>query len=92
MAKVLLIDDEVTMLQMVSELLRREGHEVFPFSTFNLAIETLEVERPELVITDLYLDKTRTHGLDILQKARALNPPATAILITAYATISTAAL
>jgi DNA-binding NtrC family response regulator len=90
MAKVLLIDDEVTMVQMVTELLRREGHEVFPFSSYNQAIETLEAERPELVITDLYLDKTRTHGLEILQKARALNPPSTVIVITAYATIETA--
>jgi two-component system, NtrC family, response regulator AtoC len=90
MAKVLLIDDEVTMVQMVAELLRREGHEVFPFSTFNAAVETLEAQRPELVITDLYLDKTRTHGLEILQKARALSPPATVIVITAYATIETA--
>ena len=90
MAKVLLIDDEVTMVQMVTELLRREGHEVFPFSTYNAAVETLEAERPELVITDLYLDKTRTHGLEILQKARALNPPSTVIVITAYATIETA--
>jgi len=38
MAKVLLIDDEVTMVQMVAELLRREGHEVFPFSSFNAAV------------------------------------------------------
>jgi DNA-binding NtrC family response regulator len=90
MAKVLLIDDEVTMVQMIAELLRREGHEVFPFSSYSLAIETLETERPELVITDLYLDKTRTHGLEILQKARALNPPSTVIVITAYATIETA--
>jgi DNA-binding NtrC family response regulator len=90
MAKVLLIDDEVTMVQMVTELLRREGHEVFPFSNYNAAIETLEAQRPELVITDLYLDKTRTHGLEILQKARALNPPSTVIVITAYATIETA--
>jgi len=90
MAKVLLIDDEVTMVQMVTELLRREGHEVFPFSNYNAAVETLESQRPELVITDLYLDKTRTHGLEILQKARALNPPSTVILITAYATIETA--
>jgi DNA-binding NtrC family response regulator len=90
MAKVLLIDDEVTMVQMVTELLRREGHEVFPFSSYNAAIETLETQCPELVITDLYLDKTRTHGLEILQKARALNPPATVIVITAYATIETA--
>jgi len=90
MAKVLLIDDEVTMVQMVTELLRREGHEVFPFSNYNAAIETLEAQCPELVITDLYLDKTRTHGLEILQKARALNPPSTVIVITAYATIETA--
>ena len=90
MAKVLLIDDEVTMVQMVAELLRREGHEVFPFSSFNAAVETLEAQKPELVITDLYLDKTRTHGLEILQKARALSPPSTVIVITAYATIETA--
>jgi len=90
MAKVLLIDDEVTMVQMVTELLRREGHEVFPFSSFNAAVETLQAQCPELVITDLYLDKTRTHGLEILQKARALNPPSTVIVITAYATIETA--
>jgi len=90
MAKVLLIDDEVTMVQMVTELLRREGHEVYPFSNFNEAMETLEAQRPELVITDLYLDKTRTHGLEILEKARSLNPPSTVIMITAYATIETA--
>jgi DNA-binding NtrC family response regulator len=90
MAKVLLIDDEVTMVQMVAELLRREGHEVFPFSTYNTAVETLETQKPELVITDLYLDKTRTQGLEILQKARSLNPPSTVIVITAYATIETA--
>jgi DNA-binding NtrC family response regulator len=90
MAKVLLIDDEVTMVQMVTELLRREGHEVFPFSSYAAAVETLETQCPELVITDLYLDKTRTHGLEILQKARALNPPSTVIVITAYATIETA--
>ena len=90
MAKVLLIDDEVTMVQMVTELLRKEGHEVFPFSNFSAAMETLEAQTPELVITDLYLDKTRTHGLEILQKARSLNPPSTVIVITAYATIETA--
>ncbi len=90
MAKVLLIDDEVTMVQMVTELLRKEGHEVFPFSNFNAAMETLESQVPELVITDLYLDKTRAHGLDILAKARNLTPPATVIVITGFATIETA--
>jgi len=33
MAKVLLVDDELTMLQMVSDILRHEGHEVLPVSS-----------------------------------------------------------
>jgi two-component system response regulator AtoC len=90
MAKVLLIDDEVTMVQMVTELLREEGHEVFPFSNYKAALEALETHQPELVISDLYLDKTRAHGFEILQKARALNPPAVTIIITGFATIETA--
>src|ERR1700716_2559233 len=45
---------------------------------------------PELVITDLYFDKTRAHGLEIVQKARALNPPAIVIVITGFGSIETA--
>ena len=90
MAKVLLVDDEVTMVQMVTEMLRAEGHEVIPFTNAAAALEALEVTLPELVITDLYLEKARALGLQILQKARALNPPALVILITAFGTIETA--
>src|SRR5437016_268439 len=90
MAKVLLADDEVTMVQMVTELLRAEGHEVFPFTNGNAAFEAIASVAPELVITDLYLDKTRAQGLDILHKARSLNPPAVVIVITGFGTIDTA--
>jgi len=90
MAKVLLADDEVTMVQMVTELLRAEGREVVPFTNGNAASEAIETVAPELVITDLYLDKTRAQGLDILHKARGLNPPAVVIVITGFGTIETA--
>src|SRR5713101_835768 len=90
MAKVLLADDEVTMVQMVTELLRAEGHEVFPFTNGSAALEAIEAVAPELVITDLYLDKTRAQGIDILHKARSLNPPGVVIVITGFGTIETA--
>ena len=90
MAKVLLVDDELTMVQMVAELLRHEGHEVFPFTNGATALAALPTHVPELVITDLYLDKTRAHGLEILQKARELNPPAIVIVITGFGSIETA--
>ena len=90
MAKVLLADDEVTMVQMVTELLRAEGHEAFPFTNGTAALEAVESIAPELVITDLYLDKTRAQGLEILHKARSLSPPAVVIVITGFGTIETA--
>jgi DNA-binding NtrC family response regulator len=90
MAKVVLVDDEVTMVQMVTEILRKGGHEVFPCTNFVAAIDAIEANSPELVITDLYLDKTRAHGLEVLQKARAVNPAVVVIVITGYATIGSA--
>jgi two-component system, NtrC family, response regulator AtoC len=90
MAKVLLVDDELTMVQMVAGLLREEGHEVFPFTNGPAAIAALMTHAPELVITDLYFDKTRPHGLEILKKARELMPPAVVIVITAFASVETA--
>ena len=90
MAKVLVVDDEVTMVQMVTELLRAEGHDVVPITNGNVALEALEAHNPELVIVDLNLEKSRTQGLDILQKARTLHPPAVVIVITGFGTVETA--
>jgi two-component system response regulator AtoC len=90
MAKILVVDDEATMLQMVSELLRADGHEVYPFGQSAPAIEALEEHHPELVITDLNLDQVRTRGLDILRKARSLNPPAEVIVVTGFGSVETA--
>lgn len=90
MAKVLLVDDELTMVQMVAGLLRQEGHEVFPFTNGQAAAGALATHSPDLVITDLYFDKTRPHGLEILKKARELVPPAVVIVITGFGSIETA--
>ena len=90
MAKVLLVDDELTMVQMVAGLLRQEGHEVFPFTNGQSAAAALTTHSPDLVITDLYFDKTRPHGLEILKKARELVPPAVVIVITGFGSIETA--
>jgi DNA-binding NtrC family response regulator len=90
MANIVIVDDEVTMLQMVTELLRKEGHTVFPYSSGRAALETLESHSPDLVISDLNLEKSRTQGLDILHKARSLHPPAVVIVITAFGSVKIA--
>lgn len=78
------------MVQMVSEMLRAEGHEVFPFTNATKATEALASLCPELVISDLYLEKDRAVGIEILQKARALHPPPPVLLITGFGSIETA--
>src|SRR5215208_1941302 len=90
MAKIVLVDDELTMVQMVAELLREDGHEVFPFTNSAAALPGLSEHTPDVVVTDLYLDKTRAHGLEILQKARHISPPAVVIVITGFGSIETA--
>jgi len=90
MAKVMVVDDEVTMVQMVTESLRADGHEVMPFSNGTTAFEAMDAFGPELVVTDMNLDGSKHQGLDILQKARSLRPPALVVVITAFGSIETA--
>ena len=90
MAKVMVVDDEVTMVQMVTESLRADGHEVMPFSNGTTAYEAMDAFGPELVVTDMNLDASKHQGLDIVQKARSLRPPALVIVITAFGSIETA--
>src|SRR5580765_1900113 len=90
MANVVIVDDEAAMLQMVADMLRKEGHQVFPYSSGKAALEALESHSPDLVISDLNLEKSRTQGLDILQKARALHPTAVVIVIRGFGSVETA--
>jgi DNA-binding NtrC family response regulator len=90
MARVLIVDDEASIVQMLAEALREEGHEVFPFTSGQAASEALEAEGPDLVVTDLNLERSRIQGLDLLAQARRLDPPAVVIVITAFGTVQTA--
>ena len=58
MAKVLLVDDELTLVQMVGDLLRAEGHE-------REARRDIVVEQPRLV------SMRRLEHLELVREARA---------------------
>lgn len=81
MAKVLVLDDEMTMVQMVGDLLRAEGHQVVPFTDFNSASDCVTSVGPELIIAHVSLEQNGSAALSILQQARNLNPPPLMILL-----------
>jgi len=86
----MVVDDEVTMVQMVTESLRADGHEVMPFTNGTNAYEAIDSFAPELVVTDMNLDASKHQGLDILQKARSLRSPASVLVVTAFGSVETA--
>jgi DNA-binding NtrC family response regulator len=90
MAKVLLVDDEMTIVQTVSELLRAEGHQVIPFTHGSAALDKLASLAPELIVVNLCSERARCAGLAVLQKARALNPPGLVLAITATGAMDSA--
>ncbi|MDG1893096.1 MAG: sigma-54 dependent transcriptional regulator [Verrucomicrobiota bacterium] len=90
MAKVLLVDDEVTMVQLVAESLRNWGHEVHPFTNGMAALEAIQEIQPEVIVTDLYLDRTKAFGLDLLKHSKKHLPSAVVIVITGFGSIETA--
>jgi DNA-binding response OmpR family regulator len=80
--KVLVVDDEPTVREVVAGYLRRDGHEVSEAADGNVALEMLEAETPDLVVLDMMLPGV--NGLDILRRVRSTsNIPV--IMLTARA-------
>src|SRR5580700_6888308 len=88
MAKILIIDDEPAMVEVISNLCRDRGHQAFPFSASESALDALPRIDPQLVIVDVKMEKVG--GFDILRECRELFPNTTVIMITAYASVETA--
>src|ERR1700730_4685351 len=88
MAKVIVIDDDCAMVEVIVPLCRDKGHEVFPFNTAPKAIEQLDVIQPQIVITDIKMETMS--GFDVLRHVREHHRQTSVILITAYASVDTA--
>lgn len=56
MAKILIVDDQACIRELISENLTDEGHTVISTGCAKSAIEQLGFSCPDLVILDLYLD------------------------------------
>ncbi|WP_420451641.1 response regulator transcription factor [Ilumatobacter sp.] len=67
--KVLVVDDEPTVREVVAGYLRRDGHEVAEAADGTTALALLESEPPDLVVLDMMLPGV--NGLDILRRVRS---------------------
>jgi len=78
--RILLVDDDENILKMNYVLLESKGYEVITVGCGENALEALENEDFDLIITDLIMGKV--NGLAVLKKAKELKPDRTVIIIT----------
>lgn len=88
MAKILLIDDEVAILQLMSELCEQMGHEVFSAQTGAEGLALIRSEHPDLVVVDLRIGDMS--GLQIIENTRAAHPEIAIVMVTGYGSVETA--
>ena len=81
-ARILIVDDERSMREMLAILLRREGHDVAVAENGRRALEFLNQRPFDLVVSDARMPDL--DGLQVLRHARSINPAVIAIMITAY--------
>jgi DNA-binding NtrC family response regulator len=86
--EVLVVDDEVVVLTVLRELLRRSGYRVTTAASAEEAIDLMQKRTFDLVLTDKNLPGAS--GLDVLRVARTLHPPPAVVLITAYSSYDSA--
>jgi two-component system response regulator GlrR len=83
--KILLVDDDPGLLRLLSIRLRAEGYEVEAVESAELALAVLHRFRPDLVITDLRMDKM--DGIGLLKELQHRSPGLRVLIITAHGTI-----
>ena len=88
MAKIVIIDDEPAMVEVIVTICREKGHQVFPFNSAPKAVEQLDSIQPHVVVADIRME-TMT-GFDVLRHVREHHRQTAVILITAYASVETA--
>jgi two-component system response regulator GlrR len=83
--KILLVDDDPGLLRLLSIRLRAEGYEVEAVESAHNALAVLNRFSPDLVITDLRMDKM--DGIGLLKELQTRSPGLRVVIITAHGTI-----
>jgi DNA-binding NtrC family response regulator len=86
--RILIVDDEHIARDNLEHILRKEGYDVFSVGSGIEALKKLEQSTFDLVLTDLKMKQV--DGMEVLARTKEQYPDTEVIMITAYATLSTA--
>lgn len=91
--RIMVVDDEKSMCEFMRIMLSKEGYDVRSDTSASHALETLDRIQPtkdkiDLVISDLMMPEMS--GIDLLTRAKSIDPELDFIVMTAFASVETA--
>jgi two-component system response regulator AtoC len=86
--RILVVDDEKNMGLVIHAMLERAGFEVLGFQDSDQALEAIESEDLDVIVTDLYMPGAG--GMEILAHAKKHQPRVPVVMITAFGTVESA--
>jgi two-component system response regulator HydG len=87
-ARIVVADDEASARSGLATLLRDEGFEVVLAEDGTTALARVEESAPDVLLTDLRMPGM--DGIELLRKAREIDPDLIVVLMTAFADVETA--
>jgi two-component system response regulator PilR (NtrC family) len=88
MARLLIVDDDLSLREFLTLFLRKEGHEVEVATNGERALDMLEQAPFELVLTDIRMP--RMGGLELLENIKSRGLATQVVVMTAFSTTDTA--
>ncbi len=88
MDKILIIDDEKSILDLLSVVFKKEGYTVETALSAKTALELIDTNGFDLILTDIKLPQMS--GMKILKHVKEKQPEMPVVMITAYGTIKQA--
>ena len=85
---ILIVDDEEVLQDILTVLIRKEGHTPLVAGTGEAALAILDREEVDLVLLDLMLPGM--HGMEVLREIRRRDPEQVVVMITAFSSIESA--
>ncbi len=86
--KILIVDDERSMCQFLSIMLRKEGYRITTVNNGKKALERIRSERFDVVLTDIKM--SGMDGIEVLTEIKKIDPSIPVVIMTAYASQKTA--
>ena len=84
-ARVLIVDDEKDICTILSDLLKREGLKTIVAHDGNTALKIIRSEMPDVLLVDFKIPGM--DGMELLKRAKEVDPDLPGIMITAYADV-----